>query len=341
MACSSKKSYLPPKVASLSIFSTLLSLHPVSCIFPFYHGVAETTPAFVKHLYPMPSPQQFEKDLDYFLAHFFPISLEDLLNKPGNRNQAKKPLFHLSFDDGLSLCTDPITSILLKKGIPATFFLNADFVGNRDLFFRYKASLLIDQVLETSPPPDTLHQIGALLQVSINSPGHLCKELKKVPYSNQRILDSIASILEVDFAHFLDKEKPYMDESEVYNLIDKGFTIGGHSVDHPPYHELPEEEQIAQSLRSVDYVCKRFDLPYRVFAFPFTDYGVPRSVFESLYAGGIQASFGTAGLKGDVFPTHYQRIPMEKWPYSAPGILRKAFGLYLPKRVLGRHVVKR
>ena len=341
MACSSKKSYLPPKVESLSIFSTVLSLHPVSCIFPFYHGVAQSTPAYAKHLYPMPTPEQFEKDLDFFLTHFTPISLQDLLEAPGKKGPTQKPGFHLSFDDGLSLCADPIKSILLEKGIPATFFLNSDFVGNRDLFYRYKASLLIERILENHPAEEDWDQIGEILSVSVDSPTQLCKELKKVSYATRQVLDSIAPLLEVNFSHFLAEERPYLSESQIQELIDEGFTIGGHSVNHPLYYELPEEKQIEQSLQSVDYVCKRFALPYQVFAFPFTDYGVPRPVFESLYAGGIQASFGTAGLKQDVFSTHYQRIPMEKWPYSARGVLSKAFGLYFPKALLGKHRIKR
>ena len=341
MASSSKKSYLPPKIDPLSIFSTVLSLHSISCIFPFYHGVAAHTPVHVKHLYPMPTPEQFEKDLEFLLTHFSPISLQDLLNESQPRPRTPKPQFHLSFDDGLSLCMDPIKPILLKKGIPATFFLNSDFVGNRDLFYRYKSSILIDHILKHPLEADCLNRIGAILKLSLNSPDQLCKQLKEVSFRNKHMLDPIAQLLEVDFSHFLENEEPYMNEFQVEELIEEGFTIGGHSVNHPLYYELTEGEQIEQSLQSVDYVCKRFSLPYRVFAFPFTDHGVSQTVFESLFAGGIQASFGTAGLKRDLFPNHYQRIPMEKWPHTARGVLRKTFGLYLPKWLMGKNRVKR
>jgi hypothetical protein len=56
----------------------------------------------------------------------------------------KKPLLHLSFDDGLSACYDTIAPILLRKGVPATFFLNPAFIDNKALMFRYKISLCLN-----------------------------------------------------------------------------------------------------------------------------------------------------------------------------------------------------
>jgi hypothetical protein len=35
--------------------------------------------------------------------------------------------------------------ILRRKGVPATVFVNSDFVDNQDLFFRFKAALIIDK----------------------------------------------------------------------------------------------------------------------------------------------------------------------------------------------------
>lgn len=43
-------------------------------------------------------------------------------------------------------CYDVILPILEAKGIPATFFINSGFIDNKDLFFRFKASFLIDEL---------------------------------------------------------------------------------------------------------------------------------------------------------------------------------------------------
>ena len=298
------------------------------------------TPPHVRHLYQMPNPEKFEKDLDFFLTHFTPISLEELLGI-SESNSPSKPYFHLSFDDGLRSCYDSILPLLRQKGIPATFFLNSAFVGNKDLFYRYKASLIIDYVQNQPLAPQTFQRIAEVLELSFVDKQRLSIELEKVSYTQRHLLDEIASDMGLDISGYVRKEQPYMNESQVNELFKMGFSLGGHSVDHPLYTAISPGAQIRQSLESISYVTQTFGVPYKAFAFPFTDHGVPKEVFEGLYEAGIHCSFGTAGLKKDEFPLHFQRIPMEKWPYRAKFMLAKESGLYVPKMFLGKNRVKR
>ena len=114
---------------------------------PFYHVVSDSKLPHVLN-YPYRNTHQFIRELDYLLTHFNPVSLEDLLSK----ENIGKPVFHLSFDDGLKECTEVIAPLLVNKGIPATFFINSGFVDNKTLFHRYKASLIQTSLSQKENP---------------------------------------------------------------------------------------------------------------------------------------------------------------------------------------------
>jgi hypothetical protein len=73
-----------------------------------------------------------------------------------------------------------------------------------------------------------------------------------------------------------------MTSAEIKELIQKGFAVGSHSIDHPLYSLIPLQEQIRQTLVSTDWVTKGFDLPYKAFAFPHVDRGVGQAFFREM-----------------------------------------------------------
>ncbi|NCB09485.1 MAG: hypothetical protein EOM73_15150, partial [Bacteroidia bacterium] len=90
---------------------------------PFYHVVSDQKLPHIQN-YPFRTVRQFQSELDFFLKHFKPVSLQYLIENP----KTTEKIFHISFDDGLKECAEIIAPILLQKGIPATFFINPGFV---------------------------------------------------------------------------------------------------------------------------------------------------------------------------------------------------------------------
>jgi peptidoglycan/xylan/chitin deacetylase (PgdA/CDA1 family) len=218
---------------------------------------------------------------------------------------------------------DPIAPMLLRKGIPAICFLNSGFLDNKDLFFRYKASLLIDFLPKL--------------------PGYTAEKLLSVRYENRTELDALATSIGFDFNEFLHQHQPYLQSSQVESLIEKGFHFGAHSVDHPEYQYLDLTEQLRQTTRSTETISNKFGLGYRLFSFPFTDYGVSRKFFEIVLEEKKIAdfTFGCAGLKTDVMPRHLQRIPMEANNLSAEAALRREFLYFWLKMPFGKNRIRR
>ncbi|MBP6810609.1 MAG: polysaccharide deacetylase family protein [Saprospiraceae bacterium] len=289
---------------------------------PFYHLVSDESPPHVRQLYPVRTERQFREDLDFLLKHFQPIDLQTLWEHVFEKRAFDRPVFHLSFDDGLRECHEVVIPILLEKGIPASFFLNPDFIDNQGLMFRYKASLLSVAHLQGVPHfPDPL----------------------AVKYENRHLLDTWAEAIGLDFAAFLVDQKPYLSTVQIQDMQAKGFTFGAHSLDHPQYGQIPLEEQIRQTVQSLSEVKSCFGVALNTFAFPFTDDGVGLEFFNTVQEklGEPLLSFGSASAKRDEVPTHLQRFAMERTLLPARNVVSAELAKAVMRRMLGRNVVRR
>ena len=324
--------------------STLINLTGQHFLFPFYHTVSNTPLPHVNQVYSVKSFASFAKDLDYLCKHFQPVGLEELRAFRMGERKASKPSMFLSFDDGLSGIYDIVAPELLKRGIPAAFFINTDFVDNKDLFFRYKASLILDRLEHNNYPPGILENFQRRFHLVRAGKINIRELVLSVGYQRRAELDEMAKLVDLDFTTFLKVKKPYLTSTQIGELAHSGFYIGAHSKDHPLFSDLEEDEQISQYRDSLKLVQKEFGISDGLFSFPFTDEGVSVSFFDALSADGfpqLDATFGTAGLKEDSVDFHFQRIPMEINKYAASRILKGEYTYYLIKGLLGRNKINR
>lgn len=305
---------------------------------PFYHSVQQDQPlAHIQHLYDLRTMENFEKDLDFLLQHYQAIDLSGLLEQLKSGVPFKTNTFFLSFDDGLREIVDWIAPLLLKKGIPATYFLNSQFVDNKDLFFRYKASLLVDHLQKEKISESSRKVIQDILGTS-----DISSSILKVNYQNRKLLDRIAEHLEISFLDFLQTQQPYLQSNQIKALIEQGFTVGSHSIDHPLYHELDINEQFRQTKESQNFINQHFPQTVKAFAFPFTDHGVSASFFQKIKTEQIlDLSFGTAGLKQDSIAFHLQRFPVEAFPFQMHELVSSEYFYYFGKSFLGKNRINR
>jgi len=313
-------------------------------IFPFYHLVSDEAVPHVKFLYQTRTTKEFNNDLEYFLKNYTPIGITDLLEAVRSDQILPENSFLLSFDDGLREFHDIVAPVLLRKGIPAVCFLNSAFVDNRDLFYRYKASLLIGRIKEMDP---TILQHGStgvwFRDHNLSGiPNHY--GLLQIPYADHHLLDELAVLLDYDFTEYLRKNRPYLDSGEIRSLIGQGFTFGAHSIDHPEYRFLAENEQLRQTAGSIQSLREKFGLKMSLFSFPFTDFGIPRSFFDKIFDPAdpvADITFGGAGMKNDSVRQNFQRIPFEGSNLNAKQILLTEYLYYMIKSIFGKNLIRR
>lgn len=313
--------------------SFLIKQSKQKVLLPFYHMVTDTAPAFVKHVYQPKNVSSFKDDLDSLCRYFHPISLEELIDIQLNQKVISKPIFHLTFDDGLQNLYKVIVPILLEKKIPATIFLNTDFVGNKNLFYRYKASLLVERYITASA------NIQHLFHQTISSK-KIIDYLLSISYAEKQILDEIAPKVDISFASFLTETKPYLSLEQVKELQHQGFTFGVHSADHPPYQSLSIQDQIYQTHKGLLWLQENIQSKYAVFSFPFDDIGISKSFFDKI-KNEVHLTFGTSGLNIDSIPFNLQRLDMEKSKTSIESFLIKKYRNFSLKKLLGQHIIQR
>lgn len=321
-------------------FNWLRRLTGQNFIFPFYHVVSDHPAAYVRHLYQVPSVEQFRNDLDFLMSEYHPATIEDVLEYAQTGKKPSRPLFYLSFDDGFAECAKVIAPVLSEKRLQAAFFVTPACIGNNFLAHRQKVSLIIDAVLQSGDQrllPD-LCKLAGCGECSYQG---LFKILKTLDYKDTGKIETLAASLGIDFKRILE-EKPYMEKNDLATLKDAGHIIGSHSLDHPEFYLISEEERMRQVEESFAFISSETGENRRLFAFPFTDDGTPVSFFKYLRKCSTDVSFGTAGLKRDSLPGHIQRIPMETdLLCGAEAVLRSEYSYYFARAFLGKNKIRR
>ncbi|MBN2487373.1 MAG: polysaccharide deacetylase family protein [Bacteroidales bacterium] len=331
------------KISKAIPFKILQSFGKPKVLPLLYHvvGDAQNMP-YLSGLYNVLKPEDFEKDLEFLLKNYTPIDLESLVKyKQQNLLPGKKKYFFLSFDDGLRPCSEIIAPILLRKGIPATFFINTGFVGNQGFLHRFKA-VLLSEAIRKDKSERLKHKLESFTNMQFSCRYKAANYVKGLTFRQTNTLQEAINYLEVDIERQLQDYRPYMSKDEIGHLVSKGFTVGAHSEGHPEFYLLTEEEQLQQAGKSVETLIEWFNLPYSIFAFPFTDSGVKKSFFEKfneIYKPDL--TFACAGLKNDPEKNHIQRIAMDNRYLQAENLLKSEYLHYFLKGLVGKRRVKR
>jgi peptidoglycan/xylan/chitin deacetylase (PgdA/CDA1 family) len=277
----------------------------------YYHLVNDRDVPHVSCLYKYKNTRQFVSDLEFLIRYFAPIDLPDVIRWSKGSGSLPPNRFLLTFDDGFRECFDVIAPILLAKGIPATFFITSAFLDNRALCYQHKASLLVNAIRKGISAKARGQIKGILVEIGICS-SELTEGVLQIDYRRKEALDQIGEVLQVDFHAYLKDQQPYLNSSQVSELLDKGFAIGAHSIDHPYYSTLSLDEQLEQTLVSTSCIRKSFGLNYGAFAFPHHDDAVSHEFFDKVDESGlVDITFGTNGMLDGGRRTHKQRVNLE------------------------------
>jgi len=270
-------------VSSLNI-QWLKKRSGINVISPFHHLVSDEPVPWIDKLYGYKNSRQFEADLDWLLRNLRPLSLEQVAEQAQSGRPFQEKGFLICFDDGLRQVYETAAPILLRKGVPAAFFLNPDFVDNRSIFHNFKKALILDRFDRMTITPGLLKTAGNILGIDAATPERLRTGIVAINYLTRQSLDTLAPFFDLDFERFRLEQRPFMDQDQIRQLIAQGFSVGAHSMDHPLYSLVPLEEQLRQTRESTAWVQEHFSPRFRTFAFPHVDTGVSKAFFDELVA---------------------------------------------------------
>ncbi|MBN1183881.1 MAG: polysaccharide deacetylase family protein [Bacteroidales bacterium] len=304
-----------------------------------YHMISDQKLPYVCHLYKYRDVKSFAEDMDFFSRNYHTIGLLEFLDHIKLNHKLTKNTFLLTFDDGFSELYSIVAPILLKKKITATIFITKNYLDNLELGYDNKKSLLIDRIINYKNHKEE-KEVIFLLEKHNLLVKDLAHSLLQVPYANRQLIDEIGNLLHVDFNEFLITHKPYITSGQVQELIKEGITFGGHSIDHPRFTELLPEDQLNQAISSVEFLCDKFHLSYKVFAFPYSDKSIPQSFFDAV-AKNFDATFGNQGMLEESVSMNIQRITIEKSGDIAAKAIKYQYIKRFVYQIMNKHKIIR
>lgn len=287
------------------LFAHVVSLVPVTIwheliktnlIIPRWHVVSDSYLPHIEGTYRFRTLMQFNKDLNFLLKYYEPISLSELIKSLDLNNKFKSRRFLATFDDGFREQYDVIAPILYQLGVPAVFFLTTSLIDNKKLAYPQKKSLLIWKIRNLKDS-GVLGGVSRLLNTKGAAKSNIISLIQTMSYHDQSILDEIAALIGIDFNSYLLSNKPYLTSDQVAGLIERGFDIGGHSIDHPRFSEICLREQIYQTIYSINWLSVKYNYICNSFAFPISDEYVSPEYFDIIFSESpIKVTFGTGGM---------------------------------------------
>jgi len=294
------------------------------CLLPYYHMVSDDWVPHVSPLYRFRSVSEFTADLECFLQKRTPLTVREFLKSVKRNGCPPKNSFLLTFDDGFREMHDVVAPILLKKGVPAVFFLNSASLDNKKFCYHQQIGLIVSRLREMREDFPAKEIVSLLEEQCGISDANVESALRAIDWQHRSVCDEIGNLCGLDFCDYLGKVKPYLSSAEVLELLDKGFEIGAHSIDHPRYRDISLDEQLHQTRESVQAIKSRFKVHQCAFAFPHTDSGVSQLFYKTMFEDGcVSAFFGTSAPHVDCIDRSFQRFSMEKTKIDAAAILAR------------------
>jgi peptidoglycan/xylan/chitin deacetylase (PgdA/CDA1 family) len=231
-----------------------------------YHRVGVINPAYDSGVWDA-SPAQFERQLRFLKREFDVIGPDDLetVMKAGRGRYVL-----LTFDDGYRDNVEEALPILIRHGLPATFFVTTGFLDRREIAWWDEVAWMI----HASPRPELELDDWLDRPVSLDPTyrAHTTKLLidlyKRLPCeSAAAFLDALADA-SGSGRHGRDRADMWMTWDDVRALHAAGMHIGGHTVGHPLLARLSPAEQDAEIAACKARIERELGKPMRSFSYP-------------------------------------------------------------------------
>ena len=273
-----------------------------------YHVVSDQDLPHVRNLYPFKNVTQFEADLLFLKRHLHPVSHEELVEARESGRKLPPGSVHLSFDDGYRECFDVVRPLLLKHGIPCTFFITTGVLDNRELLAFNKVALALE-ALRKLPPAGAAEVLRAISEAAGNQfatipalATWIRRAIRDPDSGGAALADELCALTAVDTAAFLRHQRPYMTSDQVRQMAAEGFTIGGHTRLHWQMGRTRGRDRVEYEIVESCRIAAELSGAKRVpFAFPYDASGVDREFLAGLLARNPQIGplFGAHGLQPD------------------------------------------
>jgi len=223
-----------------------------------YHAVQdfpeETDATVGAHI--MHTTAVFTRQMEMISRQYQPLTMDDLADFVEGRKEFSKNAVVVTFDDGYTDNYEVAAPILQKYGIPATFYITVNTIGNRTVpwFIRTRHALWSTPLKEWTLPADGEHFSLETREQRVAAMRRLNNDCVQLAgEAQEKFVSEIENSLEVEPP--APRNRFMMDWEQVTSLKNQGHIIGSHTLTHPNLAKLAlsdMQREIAESKRIID-----------------------------------------------------------------------------------------
>lgn len=256
-----------------------------------YHRVVEDFSADAPTALPamLVGRRMFEQQLDWIGRHFSFLSLDEIGARLERGQSFARPVAAITFDDGYRDVFEQARPVLLRKGIPATFFVVTDVVGRDSWQIFDRLYHVLQRAFAVWPQPEerltaVSSRVGikaeALLRTVSGAEAATAALVSSLAQADVlRVIDALADEFEKKDAAI----PPLLTWDMVRQLQHEGFTIGSHTRTHV-WLARESRERVADEL-----VGSKRELERQIAA-PVVHFAYPGGQFTAAIAQAVTAA---------------------------------------------------
>ena len=227
--------------------------------------------------------------------HFRVVPLQQLVEQLSNGARLDDGMVVITIDDGRRNCYEVLFPLLREFGFPATFYVVSSVINGDDWIWTDKLLWLSEQPNR----PDELSPSGL---------GALFKTLNRMrPAERDARIENLARIAGCVIPTSPPQKYESCSWDQLREMADSGLVeIGSHSVTHPIFSSLTDEESWSEFTLSRDRIEQKIGRRVRSFCFPNGESGdYRRSQVEQAkragYGSAVVSRFGLVQFGADPY----------------------------------------
>jgi len=307
-----------------NLFKPMISLQNSGLRIIYYHYIGNQKKEYYfskNHI----SLNVFQKQIKFLKTHFDFIPLSQAINKCYN-GDSLDGYFTITTDDGFKENYTQIAPILIENRLKATFFLITDCIDNKNLMWRNKLIVIsnritLDEQLKAAKACANNFNIKPIQNGENLFQWSSRTWPMKIKDFAANFIWEFAKIGNLD--SYLRTHKPYLEISQIKELINQGFEIGSHSKSHPYFSKLSLQELKDEIFGSTLYLQRTFpNNNCNILSLPF-GHRVSKKLEIELFqkdSKNITSMLGIhSALSNNSNPLKWQRDPLELDYYLSIG----------------------
>ena len=234
-----------------------------------FHNITADPSPFTKGMGVDTTLEQFEAKLKFLSRHYTPVRLGDVLEDADGRALPPRAIL-VTFDDAYASVAEIAAPLCTKYRVPAVFFVNAAFIGNRQLAPDNLVCYVANEI-GMAPINEAGRAVRGESWKALGSMEEVFSVLFPTLSLSEReaFLDAVARQARLDPGGLAAEAKLYLTGEQLAGLASYDFEIGNHTHAHVHCRCLSAEEvsrEVGRNKAELEALTRR---PVRSFSLPY------------------------------------------------------------------------